>query len=100
MIIDYFGPNPRDMISSLNPREHIMNIALIGATGRVGSRIATELLNRGHKVTGIVRNTQGATPQAGVSLVQGDANDPSTLAPLLAGHDAVISASRFDGADA
>ena len=30
-----------------------MKIALIGVTGRVGSRLATELLSRGHAVTGI-----------------------------------------------
>jgi uncharacterized protein len=77
-----------------------MNVALIGATGQVGSRIATELLKRGHQVTGIVRKTDGVTPRPGVSLVQGNANEPSTLAPLLAAHDAVISASRFQGADA
>jgi uncharacterized protein len=77
-----------------------MNVALIGATGQVGSRIATELVKRGHQVTGIVRNLDGVTPQPGVTLVRGDANEPSTLAPLLAGHDAVISASRFQGADA
>jgi NAD(P)H-binding len=76
-----------------------MNVALIGATGQVGSRIATELVKRGHQVTGIVRNLDGVTPQPGVTLVRGDANEPSTLAPLFAGHDAVISASRFQGAD-
>ncbi len=41
-----------------------MNVALIGATGRVGSRIAAELLKRGHPVTGIVRNLDGVTPTA------------------------------------
>ncbi len=29
-----------------------MKIALIGVTGRVGTRLATELLSRGHAVTG------------------------------------------------
>jgi len=33
-----------------------MNVALIGSGGRVGSRLATELLRRGHTVTGIERN--------------------------------------------
>jgi putative NADH-flavin reductase len=32
-------------------------------------------------------------------VLQGDATDPSTLAPLLAGHDAVVSASQFQTSD-
>jgi nucleoside-diphosphate-sugar epimerase len=32
-----------------------MHVALIGATGRVGSRLVTELLSRGHTVTGVAR---------------------------------------------
>lgn len=35
-----------------------MKVALIGASGNVGSRILTELLNRGHEVTGIVRHPE------------------------------------------
>jgi len=34
-----------------------MKIALIGATGFVGSAILKEALNRGHEVTAIVRDT-------------------------------------------
>ena len=30
-----------------------MKVAVIGATGNVGSRIVTELLRRGHEVTGV-----------------------------------------------
>ena len=30
-------------------------IALIGASGKIGSKIAAELLQRGHTVTGIAR---------------------------------------------
>ena len=33
-----------------------MKIAVIGATGKQGSMIAEEALNRGHDVTAIVRN--------------------------------------------
>ena len=32
------------------------NVVLIGASGFVGSAILNELLNRGHKVTAVVRN--------------------------------------------
>jgi len=72
-----------------------MKIAIIGVTGRVGSRIAAEALRRGHQVAGVVHSTRTANAPAGVSIVQGDANQPDALAPLLRGHDAVISAVRF-----
>ncbi|SMF33142.1 NAD(P)-dependent oxidoreductase [Pseudogulbenkiania subflava] len=72
-----------------------MNVVIIGISGRVGSRLATELLQRGHQVTGIARDIGKVEPRAGVTLKQADATDPATLAPLLAGHDAVISASMF-----
>ncbi len=72
-----------------------MKVALIGITGRVGSRVATELLTRGHSVTGIARHPEKSNPRPGLDLKLGDATNPSSLTPLLAKHDAVISASRF-----
>ncbi|WP_076999071.1 NAD(P)-dependent oxidoreductase [Variovorax sp. KK3] len=73
------------------------HIAILGITGRAGSRIATELLQRGHTVTGIARNTDKAEPRPGLSLKQADATQLATLVPLLRGHDAVISATHFNG---
>lgn len=72
-----------------------MKVALIGITGRVGSRLAKELLSRGHIVTGIARNPEKVAPHPGLTLKEGDATNLAALSPLLAGHDAVISASRF-----
>ncbi|GAC1553539.1 MAG: NAD(P)-dependent oxidoreductase [Collimonas sp.] len=71
-----------------------MKIAIIGVTGRAGSRIAAEALRRGHSVTGIARSTSQAAP-AGVDLRQGDATQPEQLAALIRGHDAVVSAAQF-----
>jgi uncharacterized protein len=76
-----------------------MKIALIGVTGRVGTRLATELLSRGHAVTGIALHVP-TEPRAGVPVLQADATDPNSLAPRLKGNDAVISASRFVTSDA
>ena len=76
-----------------------MKVALIGITGRVGSRLAAELLKRGHAVTGIARNLDKVEARAGLTVKRGDATAASTLAPLLAGHDAVMSASRFQTSD-
>lgn len=39
-----------------------MNIALIGATGFVGSAVLNELLQRGHRVTVLARNPGKLTP--------------------------------------
>lgn len=72
-----------------------MKVALIGFTGRVGSRILAELLRRGHTVTGVARDVTTVTPQPGVVVKNADATNVSQLASLLAGHDAVISASTF-----
>lgn len=77
-----------------------MKVALIGIRGRVGSRLATELLLRGHSVTGIGRSPVKIDPRSGVTMKQGDATKSLMLAPLLAGHDAVLSASRFQTSDA
>ena len=76
-----------------------MKVALIGASGNVGSRILTELLNRGHEVTGIVRHPEKLQRHERLAAKRGDFNDEAGLAPLLAGHDAVISAVRFQSAN-
>jgi putative NADH-flavin reductase len=76
-----------------------MNIALIGASGRVGSRVAKELLARGHRITGIARDGAKVEAQPGLTVKAADATQPTQLAPVLAGHDAVISAARFASSD-
>lgn len=69
-----------------------MKIALIGATGFVGSRLLTEALTRGHQVTAIVRDPAKLTePHANLTVVTGDANKVDELAAQLAGHDVVIN---------
>lgn len=42
-----------------------MKIALIGATGRVGSRLASELPSRGHAVTGFARRVHPTSAKSG-----------------------------------
>jgi uncharacterized protein len=76
-----------------------MKIAIVGVTGKVGKRILAEALRRGHEVTGIARNASNLTAQRGLTLLNGDANAPGALAPLLAGNAAVVSALRFQLSD-
>jgi putative NADH-flavin reductase len=77
-----------------------MKVALIGATGNVGTRVLAELLSRRHSVTAIARHPEKVPAQPGVTAKRGDVFDKAGLADLLAGHDAVISAVRFSGSDA
>jgi putative NADH-flavin reductase len=73
-----------------------MKIALIGATGFVGSRILDEALRRKHEVTAIVRRTERLPVHAGLTAKKGDALKADELAGLLAGHEAVIAAYNPD----
>ncbi|HMN43507.1 MAG TPA: NAD(P)-dependent oxidoreductase [Povalibacter sp.] len=77
-----------------------MRIALIGASGNVGSRLAAEFVARGHTVTGIVRYPENATPSERLCIVKGDARDATALAALIAGHDVVVSSARHLDSDA
>ncbi len=73
-----------------------MKVALIGATGRIGSKITTELLGRGHSVTAIVRSPDKAASRPNLKAVKGDVTDPNSVAELVRGHDAVISSAPFN----
>ena len=69
-----------------------MKIALIGATGFVGSAILKEALDRGHEVAAIVRNPDTLTPHAKLHSKKGDVYNEDDVARLVADHDVVISA--------
>jgi len=72
-----------------------MKVALIGASGNIGSKILGELTRRGHTVTAIARNSEKIAPSANVTIERGDIEDTEALAALLKGHDAVISSAPF-----
>lgn len=76
-----------------------MKVALIGASGNVGSRILKELVARKHQVTAIARNPEKIAALPGVTVKQGDLFDDSAMADLLKGHDAVISSVFFTASD-
>lgn len=69
-----------------------MKIALIGASGFVGSAILNEAISRGHHVTAIVRDVSKVAAHPQVTAVVVDAQNPQALAEVLKGHDRVISA--------
>ncbi|WP_437880699.1 NAD(P)-dependent oxidoreductase [Pseudomonas sp. LRF_L74] len=65
-------------------------IALIGATGFVGSAVLAELTSRKFEVTALVRTEVDLGPA--VKTVFADVYDERAVARAVAGHDAVISA--------
>ena len=71
-----------------------MKVALIGATGNAGSRILTELVTRGHDVTGVVRDVTKVPVGPQVKATQTDGSRQS-LADAAKGHDAVVSSVKF-----
>lgn len=72
-------------------------IAIIGATGKVGSQLLAEALRRGHTVTGIARNVSSLEGREGVIGRSVDVLDAGALAEAVAGHDAVFSSAHFAG---
>ncbi|WP_459194669.1 NAD(P)-dependent oxidoreductase [Halosimplex sp. J119] len=70
-----------------------MNVLLLGASGMIGQRIADELLERDHDVTGTSRD--GEVEQVdgeNFEAVALDATDADEIADAATGHDAVVSA--------
>lgn len=68
-------------------------IVLIGASGFAGSAILNEALNRGIKVTAIVRNPENVKiSNPDLIIVKADISDVDKVAEISKGADAVISA--------
>ena len=66
-----------------------MKIAIIGATGFVGSAILNELSNRNHDITAIARNPKDTS---NVNWKSADIFNVEALAEILKGNDVVINA--------
>lgn len=68
-----------------------MRIAIIGASGFVGTHLVDEAIQRGLEVTAISRNID-KIKQKEVQKVAIDVNDVDKLATVLEGHEVVLSA--------
>ena len=68
-----------------------MKVAIIGATGFVGSKLVNEALNRGLEVTAIARKTENISAE-NVNKVSVDVNNVNQLSEVLKNQDVVISA--------
>ncbi|MDQ3291112.1 MAG: NAD(P)H-binding protein, partial [Bacteroidota bacterium] len=69
-----------------------MKVALIGASGFVGSAVLQELVQRGHQVTAIVRNPEKVKPAENVTAVKANVLDENEVAEAVKGHDVVVNA--------
>ena len=69
-----------------------MRIALVGATGFVGSKILTEAAGRGHAITAICRHPEKVPALDGVKTRAADVADAEALANAVASHDIVVHA--------
>ena len=69
-----------------------MKVALIGATGFVGTAILNELIQKGHKVTAIALNPEAVRQHNNIVAKKIDVSIADELAEEVKGHDAVISA--------
>ncbi|MDK2124842.1 NAD(P)-dependent oxidoreductase [Parachitinimonas caeni] len=69
-----------------------MKIALIGATGYVGSKLLPEALSRGHQITAIAKHLETLPQHDQLTSLRVDVTDTQALSECLAGQDVVISA--------
>jgi UDP-glucose 4-epimerase len=74
-----------------------MKILVTGATGKVGSRLAKRLAQRGHAIRALVRDPPRAAELLGAhtELAPGDLLDTPSLAAAVDGVDAVVHCAAF-----
>ena len=69
-----------------------MKIAILGAAGRTGRLAVDYALAQGHEIVAVARQPATLGDHAGLTVVEGDVTDPSTVTAAVAGADAVLSA--------
>ncbi len=70
-----------------------MNIAIVGASGFVGSALVNEAVRRGHNITAISRHLENIPSDNDLITPKSvDINNMDTLIGVLIGHDAVLTA--------
>jgi putative NADH-flavin reductase len=72
-----------------------LKILVYGATGRVGSRVVNEALNRGHAVTAVSRDpTRIKQQHARLSAARGDILDRESVKGLVSDQDVIVVSVR------
>jgi putative NADH-flavin reductase len=72
--------------------QHMERITILGATGKTGNRLLKNAVERGYKVTVLVRNPEKLGEfKDKVNVVQGDITDEVALQSAINGNEAVLS---------
>jgi putative NADH-flavin reductase len=72
-----------------------LDILVYGATGKIGSLVVEEALERGHHVTAVSRDpSRIEKSDAGLSVVRGDLLDTDSIRSLIAGQEVVVVSVR------
>jgi putative NADH-flavin reductase len=86
------------MTASPHPSDRALTIAVIGASGGVGSRLVAESLRRGHRVTAVARRQPGpGLHDKRVQPLRCDIEQAPDLSPITGSHDVVICTLRPPG---
>jgi putative NADH-flavin reductase len=76
-----------------------MKLAIVGATGNIGSRVLDEALRRGHAVTATSRDPAKLAARPNMIAKAANTADAAGLAAALKGHDAAIVSLKWNEAD-
>lgn len=68
-----------------------MRMAVLGATGAVGSLLVRTALDRGHEVTALARDPERVSDLPGLIRVAAEVNDPASVARAVEDSDVLVS---------
>ncbi|MBA2279132.1 NAD(P)H-binding protein [Candidatus Saccharibacteria bacterium] len=69
-----------------------MKVLILGASGRIGSRLVTEMLHRGYEVTAFIHGPNHFRKQDKLHIIRGDIHSAADIEKVLKHNDVVLSA--------
>src|SRR3990167_2152311 len=69
-----------------------MVVAVFGASGKIGSQVVEQLLERGHSVRALVHRTNTLPTHVKLTVISGDVKDKNTVTEVITGADVIVSA--------
>jgi len=78
------------------PTRDKLTVAVLGATGRTGSKVVDALLAQGYAVKGISRRASQQMPRPGIDWINADVREPMSLQATLQGAQAVVYSVGVD----
>jgi putative NADH-flavin reductase len=83
----------KDQPRRISPHKgDIMNVLIIGSTGKTGQELVKQAQAQSHTVTAFARTPSKLDVFSDIKVVQGDVLEPATLEHAIPGQDVVISA--------